>query len=82
MKRCSPASHSVGGSLPGPHFIHSACRGRRECLRAIAGVVSVVMILGVSAFAGTANIFGKVTDTATGGSLDSVIIKLSRTTAA
>jgi mono/diheme cytochrome c family protein len=57
-------------------------QSRRKWLKNMFYGITVVIAMSVSSFAGTVNIFGKVTDTATGGALDSVIIKLNRTTAA
>jgi mono/diheme cytochrome c family protein len=82
MKKFTISFQSARVLLNGSRSNSPASRIREEWLIKMFCVVSVVMALSASTFAGTVNLFGRVMDTATGTALDSVIVKLNRTTAA
>jgi mono/diheme cytochrome c family protein len=82
MKRCNISFRSIGVLVVGSSFIRPASRIRGGWLNKLFCILSVVMAMSASSFAGTVNLFGKVMDTATGVALDSVIVKLNRTTSA
>jgi mono/diheme cytochrome c family protein len=82
MKRFINLFQSAGGVCVGSPSKSPAFLSRGGWLVKTFCILSVVLAMGVSTFAGTVNLLGKVTDTATGTSLDSVIVKLNRTTTA
>jgi mono/diheme cytochrome c family protein len=70
---------SVGDSV-GSHAHSHVSRRRGGWTMKIFCILSVVMATSASTFAGTVNIFGKISDTTTATALDSVIVKLNHTT--